>query len=42
MSGSPTPPGPPDNRGPVLFLVFLVMVGLLTVAWGLGRDSRAA
>jgi hypothetical protein len=28
--------GPPDNRGPVLFLVMLVMAALLAVAWGLG------
>ena len=28
--------GPPDNRGPVLFLVMLVMAGLIAVAWGLG------
>lgn len=28
---------PPDNRGPVLFLLLLLLVGLLTVAWGAGR-----
>ena len=34
----PTPPsGPPDQRGPVLFLLLLVMVALLTVAWQLGK-----
>jgi len=27
--------GHPDNRGPVLFLVFLVMAALIIVAWGL-------
>lgn len=32
--------GPPDNRGPVLFLVFLVMAALIAVAWGLGRDPQ--
>jgi hypothetical protein len=32
--------GPPDNRGPVLFLVFLVMAALIAVAWGLGRDPE--
>ena len=31
----------PDNRGPVLFLLLLLMVGLLTVAWGLGRAPSA-
>ena len=31
------PPGPPDQRGPVLFLLLLVMIALLTVAWALGR-----
>lgn len=28
----------PDNRGPVLALVLLLMAGLLTVAWGAGRE----
>lgn len=28
----------PDNRGPVLLMVGLALVGLLTVAWGLGRE----
>lgn len=27
-------PGQPDNRGPALFLVLLLMVGLIVVAWG--------
>ncbi|HEY1117202.1 MAG TPA: hypothetical protein VGE43_05830 [Acidimicrobiales bacterium] len=33
----------PDQRGPVLFLVLLLIVGLLVVAWGVGQeDSEAA
>jgi hypothetical protein len=27
----------PDHRGPILFLVLLLLVGLLVVAWGAGR-----
>ena len=41
MAGPPRPPGPPDQRGPVLFLILLVMVALLTVAWALGRTPTA-
>ena len=33
------PDQPPDNRGPILFLLLLLMVGLLTVAWGVGRTA---
>jgi len=34
-------PGQPDNRGPALFLVLLLMVGLIVVAWGVGdADSE--
>lgn len=33
MAGSP-----PDNRGPVLALLLLVLVGLLTISWGVGRE----
>ena len=29
----------PDNRGPILFLLLLMLVGLLSVAWGLGRTA---
>ncbi len=29
----------PDNRGPVLFLVFLMLVGLIVVAWGVGQED---
>ena len=29
----------PDQRGPILFLVFLVLVGLLVLAWGVGRED---
>ena len=32
---------PPDNRGPILFLVFLVLVGLIVVAWGVGQEDPA-
>ena len=32
-----TPSSPPDNRGPVLALVLLLLVGLVTIAWGAGR-----
>ena len=36
-----TPPGAaPDRSGPVLFLLGLVMVGFLTVVWGLGREAE--
>lgn len=28
----------PDNRGPALLMVGLALVGLLTIAWGLGRE----
>jgi hypothetical protein len=31
--------GEPDQRGPILFLVFLLLVGFLVIAWGLGRDE---
>ncbi|GAW51318.1 MULTISPECIES: hypothetical protein [unclassified Nocardioides] len=31
--------GEPDQRGPVLFLVFLLLAGFLLIAWGLGRDE---
>jgi hypothetical protein len=41
MAGPPRPPGPPDQRGPVLFLILLVMVALLTVAWALGRTPAS-
>jgi hypothetical protein len=37
VPGQQRPPGPPDHRGPVLFLILLVMIALLTVAWGVGR-----
>jgi len=33
------PNQPPDQRGPVLFLVLLVMVALLVVAWGVGQED---
>jgi hypothetical protein len=29
----------PDQRGPILFLVFLVMVGLIVIAWGVNHPS---
>ena len=29
----------PDQRGPILFLLLLLMVGFLVIAWGLGRDE---
>ncbi|CAI9418673.1 hypothetical protein [Nocardioides sp. T2.26MG-1] len=29
----------PDQRGPVLFLVLLLIVGLLVVAWGVGQED---
>lgn len=29
----------PDQRGPILFLVLLVLVGLIVVAWGVGREE---
>jgi hypothetical protein len=29
----------PDRRGPVLFLVLLAIVGLLVIAWGVGRET---
>ena len=32
----------PDNRGPVLVLVLLLLVGLLVVAWGVGREEADA
>ena len=32
----------PDRRGPVLFLVLLLIVGLLVVAWGAGRESSTS
>jgi hypothetical protein len=31
----------PDNRWPILFLVFLVMVGLIVVAWGVADQEPA-
>jgi hypothetical protein len=33
---------PPDNRWPILFLVFLVLVGLIVVAWGVGQEDADA
>jgi hypothetical protein len=33
------PGNAPDQRGPVLFLVLLVMIGLIVVAWGAGRED---
>jgi hypothetical protein len=33
------PGNAPDQRGPILFLVLLVMVALLVVAWGVGRED---
>jgi hypothetical protein len=30
---------PPDNRGPVLFVVFLLLVALIVVAWGVGQED---
>lgn len=33
------PGNAPDQRGPVLFLVFLVMVGLIVIAWGVNHPS---
>ncbi|HEU5038597.1 MAG TPA: hypothetical protein VFT70_16445 [Nocardioides sp.] len=35
-------PAPPDNRGPVLVLVLLLLVGLLVVAWGVGQEGADA
>jgi hypothetical protein len=32
--------GQPDQRGPVLFLVFLVMVALIVLAWGANHPSE--
>jgi hypothetical protein len=32
----------PDNRGPVLFLVLLLLVGLIVVAWGVDEDDEDA
>ncbi len=32
---------PPDRSGPVLFLVFLMLVGLLVVAWGVGQEDAS-
>lgn len=29
----------PDQRGPILFIVFLLLVGLLVIAWGAGHPS---
>lgn len=29
--------GPPDRSGPAVFLVFLVMTGLIVIAWGVGH-----
>lgn len=34
-------PERPDNRGPVLFLVFLAIVALLVVAWGVGQEDAS-
>lgn len=31
----------PDNRGPILLLVFLVLVALIVVAWGVGQEDDA-
>ncbi|MCW2771916.1 MAG: hypothetical protein JWN91_242 [Nocardioides sp.] len=31
--------GEPDQRGPILFLVLLILAGFLLIAWGLGRDD---
>jgi len=33
---------PPDNRGPVIFLALLVLVGLLVVAWGAAHPEVVA
>jgi len=33
------PGNAPDQRGPVLFLVLLVMIGLIVIAWGAGRED---
>ena len=35
-------PDQPDHRGPVLFLVLLLLVGLLVVAWGVGQEDADA
>lgn len=39
---APTPDNRPDNRGPILFLLLLLMVGFLTIVWGLGRAPALA
>lgn len=33
------PDNQPDQRGPVLFLVLLAMIGLIVIAWGVGRED---
>ncbi|GAA1162255.1 hypothetical protein [Nocardioides aquiterrae] len=35
-------PDQPDNRGPVLVLVLLLLVALLVVAWGVGQEDADA
>jgi hypothetical protein len=35
MAASPQP----DQRGPILFIILLLIVGLLVVAWGVGRTD---
>ena len=35
-------PDQPDHRGPVLFLVLLLLVGLIVVAWGVGEEDEDA
>ncbi|MBI2246103.1 MAG: hypothetical protein HYU55_19855, partial [Nocardioides sp.] len=36
-------PQQPDQRGPILFLVLLLIVGLLVIAWGVGQeDARSS
>ncbi|MCW2842909.1 MAG: hypothetical protein JWN22_825 [Nocardioides sp.] len=41
-SSAPNPPDPPDSRGPILFLLLLLMAGFLTVVWGLGREPASS
>ncbi len=35
-------PQQPDQRGPILFLVLLVIVALLVVAWGVGQEDAGS